>query len=145
MATVVWRAACAGFCAGAQSDKSPVLPNPQRAGSPNGSRYMKSGRPLATRVFIVIVALAVIAVLARGVFQQQRSAGYREGRTAAAGYTRASLGDEAAADDAQLSDDEAAAGGMWARTHGLDRASECPDYSAAFRRGCAGYVSGQGD
>jgi hypothetical protein len=89
---------------------------------------------------VLLLALAVIAVLARGVFQQQRSAGYREGRAAAAGYTGASLGDGAGAEDAQLTDDEAAAGGMWARAHGLDRASGCPDYSPAFRKGCAEYV-----
>jgi hypothetical protein len=104
---------------------------------------MKPQDPILARVFLLILALAVIAVLARGVFSQQRSAGYREGRAAAAGYTRADLGDEASADDSQLSGDEAAAGGMWAKAHRLDRASQCPNYSPSFRRGCGRYVSGE--
>jgi len=101
---------------------------------------MRPQGPLAARVFLVIVALAVIAILARAVLQPQRSAGYRKGRAIATGYSRANLGDESEADDAQLSDDETAAGGMWAKAHGLNRASECPEYSPAFRKGCAEYM-----
>ena len=102
---------------------------------------MKPRRQVAVRLFILVVALAVIAVLARGLFQRQRSAGYREARTIATGYNRANLADAAEADDAKLSDDEAAAGGVWAKAHGLDRASGCPDYSPAFRKGCTDFVS----
>jgi hypothetical protein len=99
--------------------------------------------PLARRVMVLLLALAVIAVLARGVFQAQRSAGYREGRAAAAGYTRTSVLEEAEASDAQLSDDEAAAGAMWAKDRQLRDAAECPDYSRAFKNGCSAYVGRQ--
>jgi hypothetical protein len=97
------------------------------------------------RALLVIVALALIAVLARDLFQRQRASGYREGRAVAAGYARAAALDASAAEDAQLANDETAAGAMWAKDHALERASECPDYSAAFRRGCIGYLDGHGD
>jgi hypothetical protein len=102
-----------------------------------------ASRRLTTRLFILAVALAVIAILARGLFERQRSAGYREGREIANGYSRSDLADSAEADDAKLSDDEGAAGAMWAKAHGVDRPSECPTYSPAFHRGCTDYVSDQ--
>jgi hypothetical protein len=105
------------------------------------SREVRATQRLAPKVFLLIVALAVIAILARGAFQQQRSTGYREGRAVAVGYDRADYLNPGAADDAQLADDEAAAGAMWAKAHEPGRVSECPTYSAAFRKGCAGYVT----
>ena len=97
-----------------------------------------------SRLLIVVLALALIAVLGRDLFQRQRSAGYRAGQVAAAGYTRARDLDTDA-EDAQLADDEEAAGAMWARAHKPARATQCPTYSGAFHRGCADLVNGQGD
>jgi len=89
---------------------------------------------------ILAAALAAMAVLGREMLQRQRSSGYREATAVAAGYDQARTMDAGAAEDAQLSDDEGAAGAMWAKAHGLDRASECPTYSKAFHRGCADYL-----
>ncbi len=43
------------------------------------------------------------------------------------------------AEDEYLRFDEADAGAMWARSHLADRPDQCPTYTVAFHRGCAGY------
>jgi hypothetical protein len=53
-------------------------------------------------------------------------------------HARFATGDDA--EDGDLSDDEAAAGAMWAKQHAADDPGQCPNYSAAFRKGCGDIV-----
>ena len=59
------------------------------------------------------------------------------------GYGASTLTPSASKDeDPDVSAAEVDAGFMWARSNKPMRAAGCPTFSAAFRKGCAGYVAG---
>jgi hypothetical protein len=54
------------------------------------------------------------------------------------------LVDAEAVEDERLTGDANEAGYRWAERRALNDATDCPNYSAAFRTGCADYVAEQG-
>jgi hypothetical protein len=95
-------------------------------------------------VIVILAALLALVLFGRQMVDPPRSGASRVASAILAGkaHARFATGDDA--EDGDLADDEAAAGAMWAKRHAADAASECPAYSAAFRKGCGDYVRAQG-
>jgi hypothetical protein len=92
---------------------------------------------------LVILAVMLAIVLMARVMIDRPKARTPMASAILAGKAQARAFDAQAAEDGDLVDDEAAAGAMWAKSHAATDPSECPQYSAAFRKGCADYVSEQ--
>lgn len=90
------------------------------------------------RVCIIVAALVALGVVAADYVTRSQPPGVSIARVIRQGEAGSRfVTDEDAQDDA-LSGDEEAAGGMWAKAHRPRRADECPAFSVAFRKGCAG-------
>jgi hypothetical protein len=89
---------------------------------------------------ILAAVLAMAAITARMVHRSEVP-GRVAARVIASGEARhRALTDEDAGDQ-NLSDDEGAAGQLWADHHKGAGSGACPDYSPAFRRGCIGRMN----
>ena len=85
-------------------------------------------------------ALAMMALIWKDLDARRHADAHRAAQAVASGYERARVLTDAEAEDEYLTGDEADAGAMWARSHLPDRPDQCPTYTAAFHRGCAGYI-----
>lgn len=93
--------------------------------------------PLARYLTILAAVLAMVAIVAR-MERRTDNLGARAAQAITQSAVTAHYADPDDAEDQSLAEDEAAAGEMWADHHKNVGSGACPDYSAAFWRGCTG-------
>lgn len=98
------------------------------------------GLRAALGLIAVVIAMAVIAQAL--ISRQYRPPRSPTAQAIAAGMSHGGTTLLAEPEDETLSDDVTAAGAMWAERHRPLNVDECPDYTAAFRKGCADFVTG---
>lgn len=102
-----------------------------------------ASRPAVRRAVTIVVAiLAMVAVVTRMVHRTEP--GHRFAQAIAHGAATANAHTDDEAEDQNLTDDETAAGAVWAEHHPLAGSGACPDYSPAFRRGCVDRMNDAG-
>jgi len=77
-----------------------------------------------------------MAAIITRVAHRTETPGAHAARSIATGQAHAQALTEEDAEDRDRTDDEAAAGEVWADHHKGEGSGACPDYSPAFRRGC---------
>lgn len=94
---------------------------------------------LARCLVIAAVILAMVAVVTRMAHRVAPSRHYAQ--AIARGVVAAPPVTADDAEDQNLVDDELAAGELWAQHNYPARLTDCPLYSAAFRKGCETYLA----
>lgn len=91
---------------------------------------------------LMILGFGLCATIAVAVVSNTRDqAAGRNGQAVIRAYQRAGLEDGADAEDQTLTEDEAAAGAMWARAHPSNGPAACPSSPKAFEKGCADWAA----
>ncbi|MGI8841403.1 MAG: hypothetical protein ACR2F8_11580 [Caulobacteraceae bacterium] len=98
----------------------------------------KFPKPTVTALVILAILLGIVLIARQALDQPQPT---RVAQAILSGKAQALTMVTADAQDRDLMDDEAAAGAMWAKSHGATDPTECPLDPPALRRGCAAYVA----
>ncbi|MEO8926934.1 MAG: hypothetical protein ABI306_07195 [Caulobacteraceae bacterium] len=98
--------------------------------------------PKPSGLALIILAVLLAGVLiARAVIDRPRPPLEQAGRAILAGEAQAREYVAQEAQDRDLTDDEAAAGQIWAKAHGATDPTECPLDPPQLRRGCVAFVA----
>jgi hypothetical protein len=96
---------------------------------------------IARALVVLATILAMVAVVERMAHRAEQGHRYAQMIAHSAATARTVIGDDA--EDQNSSEDEMAAGVMWAQHNHPRSAADCPRYSLAFRRGCASNFTGR--
>lgn len=94
-------------------------------------------RVVLARWLTIVACLLAMAVVIIRMVHRTEAPGAQAARAIVSGETHRPALTVDDAGDQDLADDEAAAGEVWADHHKGEGSGACPNYSPAFRRGCA--------